>query len=155
MNGILIQMVNEMYEIKRANIDNIDSIRSFLFEVPAIDNIDEDVLKNASVLYFDDKIYGIISYELFFNYALIRYFVFKRNVDEMIIKELFDSIEDNINQKEIDYIFSLVNQRDIYDLFSSLDFKEINKEDIFIEEQNYQNSKFKDTKLMIKKIINT
>ena len=87
MNGILIQMVNEMYEIKRANIDNID----------------EDVLKNASVLYFDDKIYGIISYELFFNYALIRYFVFKRNVDEMIIKELFDSIEENINQKEFDF----------------------------------------------------
>ena len=71
----------------------------------------------------------------------------------MIIKELFDSIEDSINKKEIDYIFSLVNQNDIYELFSSLDFKEINKEDIFIEEENYKNSKFKDTKLMIKKII--
>ena len=59
----------------------------------------------------------------------------------------------NINKKEIDYIFSLVNQSDIYELFSSLDFKEINKEDIFIEEENYKNSKFKDTKLMIKKII--
>ena len=85
MNGIL---VDKMYEIKLANLDNIDSIRSFLFEVPAIDNIDEEVLKNASVLYLDDKIYGIISYELFFNYALIRYFVFKKTVDEMIIKEL-------------------------------------------------------------------
>ena len=58
-----------------------------------------------------------------------------------------------MNKKEIDYIFSLVNQNDIYELFSSLDFKEINKEDIFIEEENYKNSKFKDTKLMIKKII--
>ncbi len=143
-----------MYEIKHANIENLDSIKSFLFEVPAIESIDEDVLKNASVLYLNDKIYGVISYELFFNYALIRYFVFKRNVDEMVVKELFDSIERSINKKEIDYIFSLVNQQDIYDLFTSLDFKEINKEDIFIEEQNYQNSKFKDTKLMIKKIIN-
>ena len=97
MNGIL---VDKMYEIKLANLDNIDSIRSFLFEVPAIDNIDEEVLKNASVLYLDDKIYGIISYEL----------------------------------------------------FSSLDFKEINKEDIFIEEENYKNSKFKDTKLMIRSV---
>lgn len=142
-----------MYEIKRANIENFESIKSFLFEVPAIDSVDEEVLKNASVLYLDDKIYGIISYELFFNYALIRYFVFKRNVDEMIVKELFDSIEKSVNKKDIDYIFSLVNQTDIYNLFSSLDFKEINKEDIFIEEQNYENSKFKDTKLMIKKIV--
>ena len=141
-----------MYEIKKAREENFDSIKSFLFEVPAIDNVDEEVLKNASILYLDDKIQGIISYELFFNYALIRYFVFKRNVDEMVVKELFDSVEESVNRKEIDYIFSLVNQDDIYELFTSLDFKEINKDDIFIEEQNYQNSKFKDTKLMIKKI---
>ena len=143
-----------MYEIKRANEKDFDLIKSFLFEVPAIDNVDEEVLKNASVLYLDDKIYGIISYELFFNYALIRYFVFKRNVDEIVVRELFDSIEENISNKEIDYIFSLVNQGDIYNLFSSLDFKEISKEDIFIEEQNFENSKFKETKLMIKKIQN-
>ena len=111
-------------------------------------------MKNASVLYLEDKIYGIISYELFFNYALIRYFVFKRNVDEMIVKELFESVEENVNKRDIDYIFSLVNQGDIYNLFSSLDFKEISKDDIFIEEQNFENSKFKDTKLMIKKIKN-
>ena len=143
-----------MYEIKKANENDFDLIKSFLFEVPAIDNVDEEVLKNASVLYLEDKIYGIISYELFFNYALIRYFVFKRNVDEMVVKELFESVEENVNKKEIDYIFSLVNQGDIYNLFSSLDFKEINKDDIFIEEQNFENSKFKDTKLMIKKIRN-
>lgn len=141
-----------MYEIKKAREENYDLIKSFLFEVPAIDSVDEEVLKNASVLYLDDKIHGIISYELFFNYALIRYFVFKRNVDEMVVKELFDSVEESVNRKEIDYIFSLVNQTDIYDLFTSLDFKEISKDDIFLEEQNYQNSKFKDTKLMIKKI---
>ena len=141
-----------MYEIRKAEFENFDSIKSFLFEVPAIDSIDEDVLKNASVLYLDEKIYGIISYELFFNYALIRYFVFKRNVDEMIVKELFDSIEDSVSKNDIDYIFSLVNHMDIYNLFTSLNFKDISKEYVFIEEQNYQNSKFKDTKLMIKKI---
>ena len=141
-----------MYEIKKAREENYDLIKSFLFEVPEIDSVDEEVLKNASVLYLENKIFGIISYELFFNYALIRYFVFKRSVDDMIVKELFDSVVESVSNDEIDYIFSLVNQSDIYDLFTSLDFKEVNKDDIFIEEQNYQNSKFKDTKLMIKKI---
>ena len=141
-----------MYEIKKAREENFDIIKSFLFEVPAIDFVDEEFLKNASILYLENKIFGIISYELFFNYALIRYFVFKRSVDEMVIKELFEAVVDSVSSAEIDYIFSLVNSNDIYNLFSSLDFKEVNKEDIFIEEQNYQNSKFKDTKLMIKKI---
>ena len=141
-----------MYEIKKAREENYDVIKSFLFDVPAIETVDEEVLKNASVLYLENKIHGIISYELFFNYALIRYFVFKRSVDEMVVKELFDSVVESVNEKRIDYIFSLVNQSDIYDLFTLLDFTEVNKDDIFIEEQNYQNSKFKDTKLMIKKI---
>ena len=143
-----------MYEIKKVNESDFELIKSFLFEVPAIDSIDDEVLKNASVLYLDEQIYGIISYELFFNYALIRYFVFKRNVDEMVVKELFESLEENVNKKDIEYIFSLVNQGDIYNLFASLDFKEISKDDIFIEEQNFENSKFKDTKLMIKRIKN-
>ena len=143
-----------MYEIKKVNESDFDLVKSFLFEVPAIDSVDDEVLKNASVLYLDGQIYGIISYELFFNYALIRYFVFKRNVDEMVVKELFESLEENVNKKDIEYIFSLVNQGDIYNLFASLDFKEISKDDIFIEEQNFENSKFKDTKLMIKRIKN-
>ena len=141
-----------MYEIKKAEINNIDTIKSFLFEVPQIKDIDEEVLKNASILYLNEEISGLISYELFFNYALIRYFVFKKTVDEMVIKELFDSIVDSINEKDIEYIFSLVNQTDIFNLFSSLDFKEVNKEDIYIEEESYDNLKYKDTKLMIKKI---
>ena len=108
MNGILkrIEGCNVMYEIKRAREENFDAMKSFLFDVPAIEQIDEDVLKNASVLYRDNKIYGIISYETFYNYALVRYFVFKRNVDEMVVKELFDSIVDSIGEKDIDYIFS-------------------------------------------------
>ena len=82
-----------MYEIKKAEKDNFDLIKSFLLEVPAINEVDDEILKNAIILYQDEKIQGIISYEPFFNYALIRYFVFKRGVDEMIVRELFDSIE--------------------------------------------------------------
>ena len=142
----------EMYEIKKAEKDNFDLIKSFLLEVPAINEVDDEILKNAIILYLDDKIHGIISYESFFNYALIRYFVFKRGVDEMIVKELFDAIEDSILDNDIEYIFSLVNQNEIFDLFTSLKFEEVNKDDVFIEEQSYQKSKFKDTRLMLKRI---
>ena len=90
-----------MYEIRKALEENYDNMRSFLSEVPSINQIDDEVLKNAIILFLDDKIYGMISYESFFNYALIRYFVFKRGVDEMIIKELFDSMEEMILENDI------------------------------------------------------
>ena len=90
-----------MYEIRKALEENYDNMRSFLSEVPSINQIDDEILKNAIILFLDDKIYGMISYESFFNYALIRYFVFKRGVDEMIIKELFDSMEEMILENDI------------------------------------------------------
>ena len=141
-----------MYEIRKALEENYDNMRSFLSEVPSINQIDDEVLKNAIILFLDDKIHGMISYESFFNYALIRYFVFKRGVDEMIIKELFDTMEELILENDIEYIFSLVNQNEVFDLFTNLKFEEVNKDDVFIEEQNFQKSKFKDTRLMLKRI---
>jgi N-acetylglutamate synthase-like GNAT family acetyltransferase len=78
--------------------------------------------------------------------------VFKRNVDEMVVKELFGAVENTVRLDDIEFIFSLVNQQDIYNLFSSLGFTEVNKEDVYIEEVNFEKSKFKDTKLMLKKI---
>ena len=144
--------MNNVYEIKRATENDYDMIEAFLLEVPAIDEVEEHILKNASILFLDNSLYGIISYEAFNNYALIRYFVFKRNVDELVIKELFCAVEETVRLNNVEFIFSLVNQVDIYDLFTSLGFKEVNKEDVYIEEVNFEKSKFKDTKLMLKKI---
>lgn len=141
-----------MYEIRRGQSIDFEKIKAFLWEVPAISEFNEDVLKNASVLYKNDEIFGVVSFEQFFNYALIRYFVFKRSVEEMVIKELFDSIVESISENKIEYIFSLVNNHDIYELFTSLEFEETNKEDVFLEEVCFENSKLKDTKLMIRKI---
>ena len=70
----------------------------------------------------------------------------------MIIKELFDTMEELILENDIEYIFSLVNQNEVFDLFTNLKFEEVNKDDVFIEEQNFQKSKFKDTRLMLKRI---
>ena len=118
-----------MYEIRKALEENYENMRSFLSEVPSINQIDDEVLKNAIILFLDDKIHGMISYESFFNYALIRYFVFKRGVDEMIIKELFDTMEELILENDIEYIFSLVNQNEVFDLFTNLKFEEVNEEE--------------------------
>ena len=139
-----------MYEIKRASQEYYEDIKAFLLDVPAINVVDEDRLQNASILLNKGSIHGVVSFEIFFNYALIRYFVFKRNVDELLVKELVNSAEETIKEKEISYVFSLVNQNDIYNLFTSLGFKETRKEDVFIEETNFEKSKFKDTKLMLK-----
>ena len=72
--------------------------------------------------------------------------------NEMIVKELFVSVLETIKANNIEYVFSIVNQNEILDLFTALDFYEVSKENVFIEEQNLRTSKFKDTKLLIRKV---
>ena len=108
-----------MYEIKKVNESDFELIKSFLFEVPAIDSIDDEVLKNASVLYLDEQIYGIISYELFFNYALIRYFVFKRNITNNDLYELYLSLENELINKNIDYSIAIINNESVEEVFKN------------------------------------
>lgn len=142
-----------MYEIRKINEINMSDIKSFLSNVPSIKEVDEVILSSASILYEDNEIAGAIAFEKFHQYALIRYFIFKRHVDSMVIKELFESLEKTAQIERMKYIFSVVTTSDIEDLFKSLSFSEIDKNRIYVDEEKFVNSKFKDTKMMMKEII--
>lgn len=141
-----------MYEIRKVNEENYGLAKKFLQNVPSISDIDDEVLLNASLLYDDNEISGAIAFEKFHAYALVRYFIFKRHVDAEIIKELFFSLEDSAKQNKMRYIFSVVTSSDIEELFKSLSFDEVDKEKVFIDEEMFVMSKFKDTKMMMKQL---
>lgn len=141
-----------MYEIKGVNEKNMHEVEAFLNEVPSINDIDMKIIMNASLLYENEKIAGIISYEPFAKYALIRYFIFKRDISEFVVRELFSDLVAKIKNLGILYLFSLVNEEAIKNLFLSLDFYEISEEKIFIEEKSFTDFKVKDAKLMIKNL---
>ena len=44
-----------MYEIRKALEENYENMRSFLSEVPSINQIDDEVLKNAIIIFLYDK----------------------------------------------------------------------------------------------------
>ncbi len=143
-----------MFEIKKVTEENYGLAKKFLQNVPSIKDIDEDVLYNASLLYDDTEISGAVAFEKFHSYALVRYFIFKRHIDAEVIKELFLSLEESAKESNMKYIFSVVTTSDIESLFKSLSFTEIDKNKVFIDEEMFMNSKFKDTKMMIKELTN-
>ena len=68
-----------MYYIRNVKKTNIDAVRNYLLDVPTIKKVDEEILKKAVFISKKDEIYGVVSYEIIENYALIRYFVYKRS----------------------------------------------------------------------------
>ena len=66
--------------------------------------IEERIVNNCHILLNDkDDIVGTISYEKFDNIALIRYFVFKKNITFNDLKILYNSLENELKEKEVIY----------------------------------------------------
>ena len=107
-----------MYLIKNVKQSNIDEVRSFLLEVPTIKEVDDQVLNNGIVLYYKKKIHMVVSYEIINDYALIRYFVYKRSVDKMFITELFNIIEEKLLKEDAEYMMTVANNKELLNLFS-------------------------------------
>ena len=121
-------------EIVDVNEDIYEKVLAFLGEVKTL-NIEEEIVKNASVIMDLDEVVGAISYEKFGYYGLIRYFIFKKYVDDDIIENLFLHLEKKASKDEIRYLFSIVMDKDVMDLFDNLSFikSEIILIDLYID----------------------
>lgn len=138
-----------MYYIRNVKKTNIDAVRNYLLDVPTIKKVDEEILKKAVFISKKDEIYGVVSYEIIENYALIRCFVYKRNIDMDLLKELFSLLEEKIIKNNIYYILSLVENEQLFSLFSSLGFAEYVVDDF---RDHVVKSKNKNCKRMLKEI---
>ena len=138
-------------EIIDVNEDIYEKVLAFLGEVKTL-NIAEEIVKNASVIMDLDEVVGAISYEKFGYYGLIRYFIFKKYVDDDIIENLFLHLEKKASKDEIRYLFSIVMDKDVMDLFDNLSFIKMDKDNLFIEEERLSDSKYKNATIMAKKI---
>lgn len=138
-----------MYYIRNVKKTNIDAVRNYLLDVPTIKKVDEEILKKAVFISKKDEIYGVVSYEIIENYALIRYFVYKRNIDMDLLKELFSLLEEKIIKNNIYYILSLVENEQLFSFFSSLGFAEYVVDDF---RDHVVKSKNKNCKRMVKEI---
>lgn len=145
MEGINIEIVD-------VNEDNFNKAYSFLKEVKALKNIEEEIVRNASVIVDKEDVVGAISYEKFGVYGLIRYFIFKKYVDDETIERLFSKLETRAQTDNISYLFSIVVENDVIDLFKNLSFFTMDKNNMFIEEERLADSKYKNTTVMAKKI---
>lgn len=139
-------------DIKKINDININDAKLFLFSLPKITKIDEEVLKNASVILDNEEIKGIISYEPYRKYGLIRYFIFKNGIKNEDVFLLLDDLVDTAISNGIEYLFSIIANLDIYELFNKLGFDEVDKKYFYVDEESILETKYKNAYIMLKRI---
>ncbi|MBQ3253100.1 MAG: hypothetical protein IJA65_00970 [Acholeplasmatales bacterium] len=138
--------------VEKINNDNMDKIISFLTSVPSISTIDENIIKNSAAIIDDDKVVGSISFEQYDSIGLIRYFVFKRNMSNELLKNMIDSLNTTAIQKGITELVCIADNVPVFELFTELGFKEINK-NIFINEEKSINTSYGNSDFLSKRII--
>lgn len=145
-----------MYSIKRvteAESDNFkERVIDFLKDIPSVESIDEDVVENASVILDDETILGLLSYEKFTNFGLIRYFIFKSVISNENILDLFNDVIDSARMDEIDTLFSVIKKKEVEGFFGELGFNKVDKTKFVIDEENFLDSKYKDANIMLCRI---
>lgn len=141
--------------MKVITIDEYDyeKVEKFLKTIDGI-KIDLNVIKNASVLVDDnEEIVGLISFEVFGSNGLIRYFVFKKIIDEESLETLFLNLVKKAKEKKIKRLFSFVHNASTNPIFEFLGFGPINKNLVFIEEKPFTSLYHKDALVYCYEII--
>ncbi len=135
-----------MFQILNIDENNFESAYNFLKSVPSISGVDDTILKNGIVVLDDEKVIGSVSFERFDRIGLVRYFVFKKNLSNEVLKSMMDALEDNARKQNILQLICVADNFQIEDLFKELDFLNLRK-NIFINEEkialtNFSNSNF-------------
>ena len=136
-------------QVDNVSDSNIELIRNFIKRVPTIKEIDEDVLKNIVMLYDNEGIKGIISYETYMDKGLIRYFIFQKDVSFKDLKQLFKTMLENAKKENIKTLLSVVDQKELMNFFNNLGFVPYSVDDIYIDETSLGETVYKKAQGML------
>lgn len=115
--------------------------------------IENEILNNCHILLNDkEDIEGTISYEKYDKIAIIRYFVFKRNVsfDDLLL--LYQSLENELIDINIDNSLAIINSNEVKEVFEYLGFNKIDKNKVFFDETQFIKTNYKDNDVYLKKL---
>ncbi|MFA6722106.1 MAG: hypothetical protein WBK52_04865 [Bacilli bacterium] len=129
-------------EIISVNEENKNDVAEFLKEVSLIGDINEEALMNGEFVY-DKQIIGTLSFEEFNDNALIRYFIFRQSITDDLIMELFKKIVNKAKKKAVKHLIAIVVKKEARIIFKHIGFYEIENNDVYIDEVNLNDTKFK------------
>ncbi|QVK18120.1 hypothetical protein KHQ81_15045 [Mycoplasmatota bacterium] len=132
--------------------NDYEQVMDFLQGVHTLGEIEEDLFENAVIIVSDEEIVGMITFEMFRNKALIRYFIFDRDVEEIYLVEMYEKFFENLKQKNMNKVFVIINNDNIMQMFINLGFNEFPKESFFLTEESILNTKYKDATVMFYEI---
>ena len=108
--------------VKTYEVNDHDNIITFLNGVTTLESIDERVLKHGVYLHRHNEIIGMVSYEIFDQVGMIRYFIYNQTVTAELIINLFFRLYYEAKEAGIRQLVSVATTNHAKHLFEMLGF---------------------------------
>jgi N-acetylglutamate synthase-like GNAT family acetyltransferase len=136
-------------EVIHANEKSQPLIESFFKKLPLLEDISEELLVNTVILSENDIIKGLVSYECFDKIALIRFFIFQKELPENWLKTLMEEVLQKMKANRIKKVLSFVTQPKMVPIFSSFGFSEVDKKNLYLDETPLAKTDFNLNQVMV------
>lgn len=134
--GMEINNENQKYKIESIRTNELlqQKVKDFLRQIDSVMEIDEELIENGVVILTDDVV-GYITYEIYSEYGLIRYFIFQKQIDSSYVYQMFQTLVDVAKQNGIQSFISIGKNKEVIELFEDLGFYPLEHADFLINGQ--------------------
>lgn len=134
--GMEINNENQKYKIESIKTNELlqQKAKDFLRQIDSVMEIDEELIENGVVILTDDVV-GYITYEIYSEYGLIRYFIFQKQIDSSYVYQMFQTLVDVAKQNGIQSFISIGKNKEVIELFEDLGFYPLEHTDFLINGQ--------------------
>lgn len=141
--------MDEEVRIKQYESKDYEKVMTFLQSIDGLQEIEEELFPKAILIEAKDEILGMITYEMFRKKALIRYFIFEKDLAHELILQMYEMFFANLRKQNIKEVYAIVTNPNLSEIFTHLGFKEYPKENFFLTEECILNTKYKNAMVMM------
>ncbi len=141
--------MDEEVRIKQYESKDYEKVMTFLQSIDGLQEIEEELFPKAILIEAKDEILGMITYEMFRKKALIRYFIFEKDLAHELILQMYEMFFANLRKQNIKEVYAIVTNPNLSEIFTHLGFKEYPKENFFLTEECILNTKYRNAMVMM------
>ena len=119
------------YIVRKFEEIDIQPVLEFMSHVTDTSSVDQDILRNASLVFENEQVAGMVSYERISEMGVIRYFIYNHySLPDLLVNMFFDLYKE-ARDAGITRLVAVVSNPHAYQLFELLGFTEVKHKEEF------------------------
>lgn len=114
-------------EVKRYEASDYNQVIEFIQRVSNVKTINQEIIEKSILIKKDNEIDAMVSFEIFDQIGMLRYFIYNQNVVPELLVNMFFELYKSAKEKQINQLVAIAPHTYACQLFELLGFTEIKK----------------------------